>query len=156
LDFSEKQIECFKLNHLKFQDFDDISRAKVQPESNKNIFFVDSGQNEKNVTLNIRQCCSIESAALMNPQLNIFVLFISQERLKNLRRTPEVEAILSYKNVFLNSIDPVKFSIGTFEDFFLKNSLNTSLFKVDAVLGVEFIITRPIVSRSFQDFMFAL
>jgi lactosylceramide 4-alpha-galactosyltransferase len=38
---------------------------------------------------------------------------------------------LSYKNVFLNSIDPVKFSIGTFEDFFLKNPLNTSLFKVE-------------------------
>jgi lactosylceramide 4-alpha-galactosyltransferase len=132
LDFPEKQIKFFELNHLKFKDFDDISNAKVQPESGKNIFFIDSGQSEGNVTLNIRQCCSIESAALMNPQLNIFVLFTSQERLKSLTRTPEVEAILSYKNVHLNSIDVVKFSIGTtFEEFFLKNALNTSLFKVE-------------------------
>jgi lactosylceramide 4-alpha-galactosyltransferase len=131
-NFPENQIKILKHDQANFQDVDDISSTKVQPESGKNIFFVESGQSEGNVTLNIRQCCSIESAALMNPQLNIFVLFTSQVRLKNLTRTPEVEAILSYKNVHLNSIDVIKFSIGTiFEEFFLKNALNTSLFKVE-------------------------
>jgi lactosylceramide 4-alpha-galactosyltransferase len=127
----DQKLNIVKTSHVRSQDFCDILGARVRPENSKNVFFVESGDSEGNVTLSIRQCCSIESAALINPHLNVFVLFTSQDRLHNLSKTPEVEAILSYNNVFLNSIDVDKFSIGTpFEEFFVQNVLEKSLYKI--------------------------
>lgn len=129
LTFDETNL--VEINHSRSFDFDDILIAEVQPENGKNVFFVESGDTEINVTLKIRQTCSIESAAFMNPHLKVFVLFTSKERLRNLSRTPEVEAILSYPNVFVNSIDIERFSLGTpFQEFIQRKVLLKSSYKV--------------------------
>jgi lactosylceramide 4-alpha-galactosyltransferase len=131
LALPKDQTTLIEISRARSLDFDDILSSNFQPENGKNVFFVESGNSEGNVTLKIRQACSIESAALVNPHLKIFVLFTSHQRLQNLTKTPEVEAILSYPNVYFNSIDVDKFSIGTpFEEFFARKVLKTSAFKV--------------------------
>lgn len=110
---------------------DIFSPAKVLPEDGKNIFFVESGDSTGNVTISSRQACSIESAALTNPHLKIFVLFVSHDRLKNLTVSEEVKAVLSYPNVHFYSINLKKLSAcSPFESFFDSDKLKTSLYKV--------------------------
>jgi lactosylceramide 4-alpha-galactosyltransferase len=117
-----------KINTIEFED---ILSARIQPEGNKNVFFIESGD-AKDVKINSRQACSIESAAAANPNQKIFIIFTSAERLQRLKRTPEVDAILSYQNVFINYLDLDEISVGTpFEKFFKMKMLRTSNYKTE-------------------------
>lgn len=65
----------------------------VNYNESKNVFFVETGESSRRVTLSARQACAIESAALTNPHMRISLLYISQKRFLNLRETPAVAAI---------------------------------------------------------------
>jgi lactosylceramide 4-alpha-galactosyltransferase len=109
-----------------------ILGAKVQPQNGQNVFFVESSEDITNVRLSARQACSIESAALMNPHLNVFLVYYSKLRLNALEKTPEIEALLSYPNVFINYLNIYELSTGSpMEDFVLSDKLSHSAFKVE-------------------------
>lgn len=132
LNLPSYQYGAVKVKIAGVTDTKDILSSILLLEERKNVFLVESRESEENVTLNVRQTCSIESAALTNPHLKVFVVFVSKQRLENFIKTPEVEAILSYPNVFLKFIDVDKFSIGSpFQEFFAKKVLDSSLWKVE-------------------------
>lgn len=67
-----------------------------------------------------------------NPQLKVFVFFSSIERFRALTVTPELEAILSYPNVFVKFLNATELSIGSpLEDFIRTDKLSTSSYKVE-------------------------
>lgn len=108
-----------------------IEVAGNQPENGKSIFFIESGDSTT-VTFNARQACAIESAALTNPHLKIFVLYTSLSRLKKFKMTPAVEAFYSYPNVFINYMDAKRLSVGSpLEGFIKSEKLASSWYKVE-------------------------
>jgi lactosylceramide 4-alpha-galactosyltransferase len=119
----------FSLTDLKEEI---ILDAKVQPRNGQNIFFVETSENTTNVKLSARQACSIESAALKNPHLNVFVFYYSKLRLKALEKTPEVDAILSYPNVVISFLNFSKISTGSpMEEFMHSEKLSNSKFRIE-------------------------
>lgn len=117
---------------FRLSKYENILTAKVQPINGENVFFIDTMEKSVDVTLKARQACAIESAALMNPHLKIFVLFASHERVKNLQMTPELEAVLSYENVLINYLDIEEFAKGSpMNDFIESKKLSTSKYKVE-------------------------
>lgn len=67
----------------------DILNSDVKPSNGKNIFFHETSCISENgiVNLNARQACAIESAARMNPHMNVFALFASKVGFKNGKKT---------------------------------------------------------------------
>ncbi|CRL04649.1 CLUMA_CG017713, isoform A [Clunio marinus] len=108
--------------------FDSIETAYVQPENGRNVFFIDSLNLTTNVVIKARTACAVESAALINPSFEVFLIYSSKERLQNIENTPELQAILTYPNVHIYFINDItKFTIGTpFEDFVKSGKLLNS------------------------------
>lgn len=57
------------------------------------------------VHLSARQACAVESAALHNPNFDIFVLFASAVYSDNSTAQPILDAVLSYSNVHLRNVN---------------------------------------------------
>lgn len=73
-----------------------------------------------------RQACAIESAALLNPNLDVFVLFASPVGLLNDtdKTSPIIIALQSYPNIFFRNINLWTYSVDTpLEDWFLSDAL---------------------------------
>lgn len=114
----------------KMSKYENILSAKVQPKNGENIFFIDSGESSIEFMLEARIACAIESAALTNPQSNVFFLFSSLKRLNALKSSPELDAILSYQNVFVNYLEIHEISAGSpMEKFINSDKLTKSKFK---------------------------
>lgn len=104
-----KTTECYLpgiSGDTRFQ-LEDILRSNETPTLGRTIFFHETSCHppEANYVLDLsaRQACSIESAALHNPNFRIFVLFTSHTRLP--RDNPMLNAIRSYKNVYLRQLN---------------------------------------------------
>lgn len=112
--------------------FENLLKARVQPGQDKNVFFIETGSETENVTLNPRQACAIESAAMINPHLEVFVLYASRERLNSLEISSTVEAILSYPNVHVNYIDKEELAAGSpLEDLVCSKKLLRSNYRTE-------------------------
>ena len=95
------------------------------------IFFVEtSGIIRKNFgTLNNRQACSIESAALMNPGAQIYVVLLNVRLLK---LSKEVQLLRKFKNVSFLRANYVKFSKNTpLKDFAASRKLEKSKYPLE-------------------------
>lgn len=112
-------------------EYGNILSAKVQPSDGANVFFIETGDETVNVSLTARQACAVESAAMTNPHLKIFLVYSSRDRLRNLKVTEEFKSILSYPNVHINYLNKVEFSEGTPMDEFMRSGkLEKSKFRV--------------------------
>lgn len=99
--------------------------------NSENIFFIETGDSTRDVTLNARQACAIESAAMTNPNMRVHVLYASRERLKNLTMSPEVAAVLLYPNVMFSHLDVKKLAAGSpLEKLLASDKLSKSKFKL--------------------------
>ncbi|KNC33417.1 hypothetical protein FF38_09861 [Lucilia cuprina] len=142
------------------EKLEDILLAKIQPTPGKSIFFHETScpQLQNNlktlnsidkeafhwhmVKLNARQACAIESAALHNPNSQVFVLFASPRYKYNnsnrnsssVRDSEEalIDAILSYKNVQLRNLNLWTYAANTPIYDWLKDG---ALFKSSYVLS---------------------
>lgn len=124
------------------ETFSNILTAKIQPANGENIFFIETGDSTFDVNLDARKTCAVESAALKNPNLHIFVLFTSRNRLKKLKMTPQVYAILSYPNVHINYLDMEEFAAGSpMEDFIKSGNLSMSNFRLPHTSDVLRLLT---------------
>jgi len=112
---------------------EDVLLANDKPVSGKTIFFLETScpcsDPEFNlVTLNSRQACAIESAALHNPNLQVVVLFACQTFRH--QSDPIIDAIISYKNVKLRHVNLWRFAEGSpVEDWVKKDELFRSRFE---------------------------
>ncbi|XP_055375747.1 lactosylceramide 4-alpha-galactosyltransferase [Condylostylus longicornis] len=100
--------KCFSDINVQ-NKIEDILLSERKPRKGKTIFFHETSCNIpdtlNHVRLKARQACAIESAALTNPNLDIYVLFASPKILNNQTITPILESILSYPNVYLRNVN---------------------------------------------------
>lgn len=104
IPFEPQSSQSFKSNEPKnILDFENDFKTR------RNIFFVESSSNKSldEVSINNRQACSIESAALMNPNAHVAVILVTD---LHLRRTKTVEALMKYPNIRFYRLGLVEFS----------------------------------------------
>ncbi|KAF5285511.1 hypothetical protein FQR65_LT13208 [Abscondita terminalis] len=106
-------ISCYRLGGRSLPD---ISEAKSVKD--KSIFFLETSCNSyKNdkIILQPRQACAVESAALNNPDYNVYLLFVSSGIIKDEDDESDriLKAMLTYKNVHLHHLDYAKYTNGT-------------------------------------------
>lgn len=90
------------------------------------IFFIETSCNHKHgINLNLRQGCAIESAAKLNPNLKIFVIFVAPSYINHI--SDVTNQLKTYKNVNLRHINFVKYANNTpLQDFVISNTIFTS------------------------------
>ncbi|CAH1710687.1 unnamed protein product [Chironomus riparius] len=103
------------------QEVSENSKLKLHSTS-KNVFFHETSCNVNGVIkLNARQSCAIESAALMNPDHNIYVLFTSQVGFRNTTNLRLIDALSSYPNIHFNFLNLTKYAQNTPLENWIKN-----------------------------------
>ncbi|XP_060860166.1 lactosylceramide 4-alpha-galactosyltransferase-like [Metopolophium dirhodum] len=127
LNSSQKHlISCY------FEEKHDNSLLELNPEevTKNSIFFVETSCNhKKGINLSLRQGCAIESAANLNPNLNIFVLFVAPSFISD--ESEIINRFKIYSNVNLRYINFVKYSHNTpLQDFVASNTIATSQWPV--------------------------
>lgn len=114
-------------NSLSFNSYDSASIT-----SGRNVLFVETRLDVKNIEFSNRVACSIESAARLNPERNVILFYAHQERLKALKISPVLDAMFSYSNVFLFYANLTKISVGSpMEEVMRTNGLRKSKFPVE-------------------------
>ncbi|XP_017052842.2 lactosylceramide 4-alpha-galactosyltransferase [Drosophila ficusphila] len=95
----------------------DVLKARNQPNRGQSIFFHETTNFRRDekirmITLTPRAACAIESAALHNPRLTVFVLFAgATHRLSS--GDPLIKALNRYKNIRLRHINVQRYAAGT-------------------------------------------
>lgn len=89
-----------------------ITSANNRLDTAKNIFFIETSSNEENgeLSLNSRQACSIESAALMNPTHLICVITVNNSKLKN---SQIIQSLRKYQNIVFYRMNIEDFSLNS-------------------------------------------
>ncbi|KAG4074470.1 hypothetical protein HA402_015759 [Bradysia odoriphaga] len=101
---------CFS-NHVNVEEYNiqllpDIMTATRKPNLGKSVFFHETSCSNGIATLNARQGCAIESAALANPTWDVFLLFASPVGFSNnTAKAPTLRALESYSNVHLRNVN---------------------------------------------------
>lgn len=115
-------ISCyFQDKHLN--SLPELSQNEVTMNS---IFFLETSCNHKNgINLNLRQSCAIESAAILNPNLKIFVLFVAPTFINY--ESDVLKSLSQYSNINLRFINFVKYAYNTpLQDFVTSNTIFSS------------------------------
>lgn len=108
-----RQCYTLKESDHNVQLFDDIE--KFPPKPDKSIFFIDSTcLKSTRVDLNARQACAIESAAKLNPNRDVYILYLSPVGFpRDKPDTPIITALRSYKNIHFRNVNIYKYSQNT-------------------------------------------
>lgn len=123
LNSSQKHlISCY------FQDKLSNSLPELNPNevTMNSIFFLETSCNHNHgINLNLRQSCAIESAAKLNPNLKIFVLFVAPTFINYESRV--LNSLSQYSNVNLRFINFIKYADNTpLQNFVTSNTIFTS------------------------------
>lgn len=114
--------ECFTAAHASNTErivlFDDVltSLAKQPSANDDNIFFHETQCQHGEARLNFRQACSIESAARMNPQHQVYVLFASPTGFARDPLLPlpaNFRPLANYANIHLRNLDVWRYVVQT-------------------------------------------
>lgn len=98
-----------------------MSTDRITPKNGQNIFFTETGNSTENIVIDTRSACGVESAALTNPHMQIFVVFSSLERFEKLQSTPVLEALRKYPNVHIMHMNMTQLAMGSpMEEFIIK------------------------------------
>ncbi|KAL7041959.1 hypothetical protein ACKWTF_000970 [Chironomus riparius] len=96
--YSSEWERCKANSAIIIEDsFSDLPREKI---INDAIFFIET-TNSTDHQLTARQACAIESAAYVNPNKEIIVLFLTASNYIRLRHWPHFKHLLKYKNIHL-------------------------------------------------------
>lgn len=109
-----ENIEFNKIERTrKYTNLRDILNCEtLKIDQNRNIFFIDTTtvlktNKTKNIaTLTNRQACSVESAATLNPNSFVFVIFLSKSVLKT---SPAIRKLRNFENVIFLKMDFLEF-----------------------------------------------
>jgi len=107
---------------------EDVLLSDTLPPPGRSIFFHEtrcrSPYSQYILNLTARQACSIESAALHNPNFQVFVLFASSTYLSDVQKNPLYDALKSYKNVHFRQLNIKRYAKDTpIEDWLEKRDL---------------------------------
>ncbi|KAJ8957432.1 hypothetical protein NQ318_004912 [Aromia moschata] len=106
-------IHCFR---IKTNSLPDIT--EVRPRKGKSIFFHEtscSSYYNGKISIAARQACAVESAAKMNPNLDVYLLYTSPGNFcyEDTQSDRILKALLSYENVNILHLDFEKYAKGT-------------------------------------------
>lgn len=124
-------IQCYRKNRESLKDISQIS-----PRKGKSIFFHETScksYEKGKLLISSRQACAVESAAKMNPNLDVYLLYSSPGLLKFEGDESDkfLEVLLEYKNVKIMHLDYGKYTKGTLvEDLYTSGKLEQSHFVV--------------------------
>ncbi|XP_060666538.1 lactosylceramide 4-alpha-galactosyltransferase-like isoform X1 [Drosophila nasuta] len=116
---------------------EDILLSEEKPTPGMTIFFLETScpcsENDFNFsTLSSRQACAIESAALHNPNLDIYVIFACPHF--RYRFDPIMDVILSYRNIRLRRVNLWRFGEDTpLEDWMWQEELFSARFLMNNI-----------------------
>lgn len=125
----EKSISCYRSQANSLQDI-----SEVKPTPGRSIFFHEtscSSYRNGKIVINSRQACAVESAALTNPNYDVFLLYTSPGLIKfeNTQSDRYLHALLSYKNVRILHLDYSKYTNNTpLEDLYKYGKIESSSF----------------------------
>lgn len=95
----------------------DILHSDGRPTSGQNIFFHETRCRSSATVLNLtaRQACAIESAALNNPNFQVFVLFASATYFPGTSdpENPIIDALLNYDNINFRQLNLWRYAENT-------------------------------------------
>jgi lactosylceramide 4-alpha-galactosyltransferase len=120
-------IQCY---HTKSKTLPDISDD--QPARGRSIFFHETSCNSHfsgKICITARQACAVESAARLNPNFEVHLLFASPGifKFEGTESDRFLQALLSYPNVGINHVDYERYTRGTpVEALYKKGQLETS------------------------------
>ncbi|KAK9883262.1 hypothetical protein WA026_001447 [Henosepilachna vigintioctopunctata] len=122
-----KSIECYKVGK---ETLPDISTVDIR--KGKSIFFHETSCNSyinDKIVINSRQACAVESAALMNPNLDVYLTFTSPGvfKFEDTESDRFLKALLGYSNVRINHLNYEKYTKGTpVEELYSKGAIEAS------------------------------
>ncbi|KAF2906058.1 hypothetical protein ILUMI_00121, partial [Ignelater luminosus] len=126
-----REISCYRTQDASLPDISDTG-----PTKGKSIFFhetsCDSYMNGK-ITISARQACAVESAARMNPHLDVYLLFASPGQIKNENTTSDrfLKALLTYKSIKIHRINYSRYIKNTpLEDLYESGKLEFSKYSL--------------------------
>lgn len=97
-------VYCFRDKKLDAIRLEEVLESKRLPRKDKTIFFhVTNCLSDGFLDLNLRQSCAIESAALTNPNFDVFVLFASPTFYPENITSTGIWSLLRYPNVFFRN-----------------------------------------------------
>lgn len=80
--------------------------------------------------------------ALVNPDLRVFLLFLSENGFPNARRTPLINALLEYKNIQINYLNITQYTEGTpLEQLIKRGELTRSKYQIEHTSDVLRVLT---------------
>ncbi|XP_074094401.1 lactosylceramide 4-alpha-galactosyltransferase isoform X2 [Cotesia typhae] len=123
---SIEDISCYNepstFYSLKSFDTKDTKRLAA----GKNIFFHETSCFDQGIVLNGRQACAVESAAKMNPGMNIYLLVLSNMDFSNSSKDL-IKHLKSYKNIHIKRIFMEEYVKDTpIEEWWASNVLKSS------------------------------
>ncbi|XP_035733681.1 lactosylceramide 4-alpha-galactosyltransferase-like [Vespa mandarinia] len=118
-------VSCYEISTT--YGFPHLESDSVKPILGKNIFFHETSCfDEKGIFLNPRQACAVESAALMNPESTIYLLFLSPSPI-SLETKEIIKQLSSYPNIKIRRIFPETYTKDTpLEDWYKSGTLMKS------------------------------
>ncbi|XP_057653316.1 lactosylceramide 4-alpha-galactosyltransferase [Diorhabda carinulata] len=127
--YSKDTISCYRIQTPSLPDITEIS-----PRKGKSIFFHETSCrsffNDK-ISITSRQACAVESAAKINPNLDVYLLFTSPGLLKNEKDESDqiLQALKTYKNLKMMHLDYEKYVKGTpVEELYTSGKIDNSYY----------------------------
>ncbi|KAL7741844.1 hypothetical protein ACLKA6_012062 [Drosophila palustris] len=150
---TQRTIRCFhkdqpEVEHLikhRLSALGDVLLTEPRPTPGRSIFFLETScpLDPHLLQLTARQACAIESAALHNPNFQVFVLFASpRNQPQDESKEPLIDAILSYPNVQLRRLNLMRYAEGTpIEDWLKDGQLFRSSYLISHMSDLLRLIT---------------
>jgi lactosylceramide 4-alpha-galactosyltransferase len=107
------------------------SSASPPPPRGKSIFFHETScasSLQGGIVLTARQACAVESAAKMNPELEVYLLFTAPINLGNsTEKSKLISQLLSYTNIHIRHLNFEKYFMGSpLEEWYKGGALKAS------------------------------
>ncbi|KAG5669155.1 hypothetical protein PVAND_017050 [Polypedilum vanderplanki] len=97
-----------------------VDEKRMENAESQQIFFIETHLQRKRSIKNVKVACSIESAAKINPDMDIYFFLATNESGVILEQTNFLQALLSYPNIKIRSINLEEFTEGTKVEKFIK------------------------------------
>ncbi|KAK0181144.1 hypothetical protein PV327_003451 [Microctonus hyperodae] len=111
---------------------------------NRSIFFLETSHINKNeIILNARQCCAVESAAIMNPTMTVYLFIFTDAVNYNNKTKNYLDHLMNYKNIIIKHKNLLEFVKHTpIEEWWNKTDvLKTSLWPTVHISDILRLIT---------------
>lgn len=125
--YKTDSIKCYRYTG---ETIPDISTVDIR--KGKSIFFHETSCNSYingKIVISAREACAVESAAILNPNLDVYLLFTSPGifKFEDTESDRFLQALQSYKNVKIHHLNYEKYTEGTpLEDLYKNGVIEAS------------------------------